>query len=120
MNTPRITDTNSANDSRGRAFGLEGNDFMYVLVAFVVGLGIYLVFSFVLRTGMGVALLFAFPIPAVTAAWVVLLRHNKPDGYAEDCFDDLVNGEGWSLVARSQPNNLAQGRPQPAGKTGHE
>jgi hypothetical protein len=33
---------------------------------------------------------------------VLLLRHNKPEGYAEDFFDDLVNGEGWSLAQNAQ------------------
>lgn len=103
MSELRITDTNSANDSRGRAFGLEGNDFIYVLIAFIVALALYLVFSFVLRVGMAVALLFSVPVFLATAAWVLLFRHNKPDGYAEDFFDDLVNGEGWSLMAQSQP-----------------
>jgi len=103
MSELRITDTNSANDSRGRAFGLEGNDFIYVLIAFVVALALYLVFSFVLCVGMAVALLFSAPVFLATAVWVLLFRHNKPDGYAEDFFDDLVNGEGWSLIVQSQP-----------------
>jgi len=84
MNELRITDTNSANDSKGRAFGLEGNDFIFVLVAFVIALALYLVFAFVLRVGMAVALLFSLPVFLATLAWVVLLRHNKPEGYAED------------------------------------
>lgn len=103
MSELRITDTNSANDSRGRAFGLEGNDFIYVLVAFVVALALYLVFAFVLRVGMGLALLFSAPVFVATAAWVLLFRHNKPEGYAEDFFDDLVNGEGWSPAPQANP-----------------
>jgi predicted anti-sigma-YlaC factor YlaD len=102
MSELRITDTNSANNSRGRAFGLEGNDFIYVLVAFVVALGLYLVFAFVLRVGMAVALLFSLPVLLIVSAWVLCLRHNKPDGYAEDVFDDWVNGDGWSLAERGQ------------------
>lgn len=103
MSELRITDTNSVNDSKGRAFGLEGNDFIYVLVAFVVALGLYIVFSFVLRVAMIVALLFSCPLLIAVVAWVLLLRHNKPNGYAEDVFDDLVNGEGWTLALCGQP-----------------
>lgn len=103
MSELRITDTNSANDSRGRAFGLEGNDFLYVLIAFVASLALYLVFAFVLGVGMVAALVFSLPVFLAVAVWVLLFRHNKPDGYAEDWFDDLVNGEGWSLPAHSQP-----------------
>jgi hypothetical protein len=103
MSELRITDTNSANDSRGRAFGLEGNDFIYVLIAFVVTLALYLVFAFVLRVGMAAALVFSLPVFLGTAAWVLFFRHNRPDGFAEDWFDDVVNGEGWSFAAHTQP-----------------
>lgn len=99
----RFTDTNSANDSRGRAFGLEGNDFVFVLIAFVAALALYLVFAFVLRTSHAIALLFALPGLVVTVAWVLLLRRGKPDGYAADWFDQRANGEGWSFVASAQP-----------------
>ncbi len=103
MSDLRITDTNSVNDSRGRAFGLEGNDFIYVLVAFVAALALYLAFAFVLRVGMVLALMFSLPVLLTALCWVLLLRHNKPNGYAEDVFDDIVNGEGWTFLAGSQP-----------------
>src|SRR5262245_51854442 len=110
MSELRITDTNSANDSKGRAFGFEGNDFIYVLVAFVAALGLYLVFAFVLHAGLAVALVFSLPIFVGVLAWVLLLRHHKPEGYAEDVFDDLVNGEGWSLTVAATPGQRPTGK----------
>ena len=107
MHELRITDTNSANDSKGRAFGLEGNDFLYVLIAFVVALGLYLVLTALLRVGLGVAFVFTGPIVAVPLAWVVLLRHNKPAGYAADWFDQRISGEGFSFAPRAQPSRPA-------------
>jgi hypothetical protein len=112
MSELRITDTNSANDSKGRAFGLEGNDFIYVLVALVAAFALYLILNAALHMRMGFALTLSLPVLVVPLAWVLLLRHNKPDGYAEDFFDDLVNGEGWSLATRVQP--------APPGKERHE
>ena len=103
MDGLRITDSNSANDSRGRAFGLEGNDFVYVLIAFVVALGLYLLLTVLLKCGKLASLAFVLPFLLAPLAWVVLLRHNKPGGYAEDWFDQKFNGEGWSFVARGQP-----------------
>ena len=105
----RITDTNSANDSRGRAFGLEGNDFIYVLVAFVFAMGLYVVCTTILRIRVLPAVLLSLPLLVVPAAWVLLLRHNKPAGYAEDWFDHVVNREGWSLapVAHLKSTNSA-------------
>lgn len=103
MDGLRITDTNSSNDSKGRAFGLEGNDFIYVLVAFVVSLGLYLLLTVAVHSGKLVSLAFVSPFLLVPLGWVLLLRHNKPEGYAEDWFDEKFNGEGWSFVAQVQP-----------------
>jgi hypothetical protein len=104
MDGLRITDSNSANDSRGRAFGLEGNDFIYVLVALVVALGLYLLLTVLLRFGKLGSLAFVLPFFVAPLGWVVLLRHKKPEGYAEDWFDQKFNGEGWSFVVQAQPH----------------
>jgi hypothetical protein len=74
-----------------------------VLIAFVVSLALYLLFAFVLRVGIFAALVLSLPAFLGVTAWVLFFRHNRPDGFAEDWFDDLVNGEGWSLAARTQP-----------------
>ena len=101
MHELRITDTNGANDSKGRAFGLEGNDFIYVLIALVAAIGFYLGLTALLHMDYTLALLLALPIVAVPLAWVLLLRHNKPEGYAEDWIDQQINGEGFSLTVSS-------------------
>ena len=62
MSDLRITDTNSANDSKGRAFGLEGNDFIYVLIGLVGALGLYLVLNVLLHVQLLVAVLLALPL----------------------------------------------------------
>ena len=98
----RISDTNSANDAKGRAFGLEGNDFIYVLVAVVAAMALYLVCTVILRLPVAGALVLALPVLLIPTAWVLLLRHNKPAGYAEDWFEHLVNREGWSFAPRAQ------------------
>ncbi len=103
MSELRITDTNSANDSKGRAFGLEGNDFIYVLAALVVALGLYLLLNVLFGIGKMTALAFVLPFLLGPLAWVLLLRHNKPEGYAKDWFDQKFNGEGWSFVVQTQP-----------------
>lgn len=110
MSELRITDTNSANDSKGRAFGLEGNDFLYVLVGFVAALGLYLLLNVLLRVHPGVALTLALPLLLGPLAWVLLLRHNKPEGHAGDWWDQRVNGEGWSYAPFAQPK-LRKGKP---------
>lgn len=96
MDGLRITDTNSANDSKGRALGFEGDDFLYVLAGFVAALAVFLVLTVILGFGQVAAFLFAVPLLAGPLAWVLLLRHNKPAGFAQDWFEQTFNGEGWS------------------------
>lgn len=102
----RITDTNSANDSKGRAFGLEGNNFLYILIAFVAALGGYLVLNVFFRVGMLVSSILTLPVLLLPTGWVLLLRHNKPEGYAGDLFDSLTNREGWSFAPRAQSSHV--------------
>lgn len=105
MNELRITDTNSANDSKGCAFGMEGNNFLYVLIAFVVALGFYILINVVFHVPLIGALAIALPIFILPTAWVLLLRHNKPEGYASDLIDSFLNKEGWSYSSKSQPDS---------------
>ena len=100
----RVTDTNSANDSKGRALGLEGNDFLFVIGAIVASLAIYLVMNYVLGAGMTIALIVAIPVFLGPVTWVLILRRNKPEGYAEDFFDQVFNREGWSFAPHAQPS----------------
>lgn len=110
MNELRITDTNSVNDSKGRAFGLEGNDFLYVIGGIVGALACFLLLHVLFGAGAMTALLFAAPILLLPTAWVLLLRHNKPEGYAEDLFDHLVNREGWTYAPGTQSARLPGGK----------
>ena len=110
MDALRITDTNSANDSRGRAFGLEGNDFVYVLIGFVVALGLFLLLTVLFGAGRFVALVLTLPFLLGPLGWIVLLRHNKAEGYAEDWFDQPFNGAGFGQALHSQPAPVVRSR----------
>lgn len=96
MQELRMTDTNSANDQRGRALGFDGNDFIYVLVAFVLALGAYLVLAFLLQAGQVVSVGLSSPLFGVTLVWLWFFRRGKPEGYAEDLIEQWMQPEGWS------------------------
>jgi len=104
MSELRITDTNSANDSKGRAFGFEGNDFIPVVVGIVAAIGVFLmlyaVFSAALLMSAVISALFAI----VPTAWALMFKRGRPDGYAEDYFDELLNPEGFTYAAGNQPS----------------
>jgi hypothetical protein len=103
---PRITDTNSVNDSKGRALGLDGNDFLYVVVGIIAGIGMFLALYFVGAVSLHVSAFISACIVAAPTAWVLMFRRNKPEGYAEDFFDDWLNREGWSFAPGNQPSPL--------------
>ncbi|OAM90012.1 hypothetical protein OH491_19155 [Termitidicoccus mucosus] len=98
----RITDTNSANDSKGRALGFEGNDFLYIVGGIVGAIGIFLLLYAMFHAGLPTASACALPILVLPTAWVMLFRRNRPDGYAEDFFDHVLNREGFACASDAQ------------------
>jgi hypothetical protein len=98
----RITDTNSANDSKGRALGFEGNDFLYVVIGIVAAIGIFLLLYGMFHASLAAAGGIAIPVFVIPTAWVMLFRRGKPDGYAEDFFDHLFNREGFCFSPDNQ------------------
>ena len=98
----RITDTNSANDSKGSALGFEGNDFLYIVGGIVGAIGIFLLLYGMFHSSLAAAGGIAALVFIIPTAWVVLFRRGKPDGYAEDFFDHLLNREGFSFSPDNQ------------------
>jgi hypothetical protein len=94
----RITDTNSANDSKGRALGFEGNDFLYIVVGIIGAIGLFLLLYALLAVAPASAILLSAPVFIISLLWVLVFRHNKPEGYAEDFFDYALNREGFEFV----------------------
>ena len=80
----RHTDTNAADDSRGRAFGLDGNLYLPVVIAVVGSLGIGAALANLLHVGWVVAGVVASLPLAVTVFWAIGLKHGKPSGYDRD------------------------------------
>jgi len=98
----RITDTNSANDSKGRALGFEGNDFLFVVGGIVGAIGVFLLLYGMFHASLAAAICVTVPIFALPTAWVILFRRGKADGYAEDFFDHLLNREGFAFAPDNQ------------------
>ncbi len=92
MSDLRFTDTNAADDSGGRVFGLDGNLYLPVVIAAVGAVGIFFLLGYLFQAGWfaaGVA--GALPL-TLTIGWVGLLRHGKPAGYDRDKLEDLIGG----------------------------
>lgn len=89
----RHTDTNAADDSRGRAFGLDGNLYLPVVIAVVGSLGLGAVLGVLLRVGWMIAGTVASLPLAATVFWAVGLKHGKPAGYDRDWIEQKL-GQG--------------------------
>lgn len=92
----RFSDTNSADDSGGRTWGLDGGLFWLVIggvftaVATLLLLFSGLKFSFSASLGAAVVPL------ALTLFYVFAFKQGKPPGYDTDLLDLWVNGPGFA------------------------
>ena len=91
----RFTETNSADDSAGKTWGLEGNLFWFVAGgAFAAVMTLLLLFS-VWRWSLLNAAVPA-PIPlTLSLLYALALRQGKPAGYDTDLFELWLKGSGF-------------------------
>ena len=101
----RLTETNSAEDSSGRTWGLEGNLFWHVTAGvFVAVLTLLICFS-VLRWTFGTSAVVAAIPFTLSLVYVFGFRKGKPPGYDRDLFDGWLNGAGFRRETQHQPEH---------------
>ena len=81
----RFTETNSADDSQGKTWGLDGNLFWFVAGgSFVSVITLLLLFSALRMSFLMASVVAAVPF-TLTLAYVFGFRQGKPPGYDVDC-----------------------------------
>ncbi|MDR1281853.1 MAG: hypothetical protein LBK99_13670 [Opitutaceae bacterium] len=104
MNELHFTDTNSADDSSGRVFGLDGNLYLPVVLGVIGSLGLVAVLGLLVGTGWFIAgVAGAVPLAAILG-WALLLKHNKPAGYDRDRIEQWLGGAHFTLNPAEQQN----------------
>lgn len=98
METLRHTETNAADDSSGRAFGLDGNLYLPVLLALVAALGLFSILVLVLGVPHTVAALVTGAPFAVVVAWAIFLKQGRPAGYDRDIVEYWLIGGNFTRV----------------------
>lgn len=102
MHELRHTDTNAADDSAGRAFGLEGNLYLPVVLTFFGALGLFALLTVLFHaSALASGLLVALPLGAVLA-WVLCLRQGKPAGHDRDWLEDRLGGANFTRIEAEQ------------------
>ncbi len=101
----RLTETNSAEDSSGRTWGLEGNLFWHVTGGvFAAVLTLLLCFS-ALRWSFTASAAFAAVPLGLSLLYVFGLRQGKPPGYDRDLLDGWLHGAGFGPDPLQQPEH---------------
>lgn len=96
MNELRFTETNSADDSAGKTWGLEGSLFWF-LTGGVFAAVIVLLVLFSMRHWTFVASLGAAAVPLVVSMLYVFgFRQGKSAGYDRDLFELSLHGPGFA------------------------
>ena len=91
-----FTDTNNADDSDGRTWGLEGNLFWFLVGGLFVSVMLLLVFYSMWRWSFVQSLLTAGIPLLLSLLYVFGIRHGRPPGYDRDLVDLWLNGRGFA------------------------
>jgi Flp pilus assembly protein TadB len=105
MNSLRFTETNSADDSQGRTWGLEGNLFWYLAGSGFASVITLLVIFSVMKLSLLVSVIVAVIPLILTLTYVFAFRQGKPAGYDRDCLDLWINGAGFGPEPQRQPKH---------------
>jgi hypothetical protein len=110
-NELRFTETNSADDSAGKTWGLEGNLFWFVAGgAFAAVITLLLLFSVWRWTLLSAAVPALIPL-GLALLYALALRQGKPPGHDIDLFELWLKGPGFGpespreTTARSSSSN---------------
>lgn len=102
MTELRHSDTNAADDSSGRAFGLEGNLYLPVLLAVIGALVLFAILGVLLRINyVAAGGVVAVPLAAVLG-WVLFLKQGKPAGYDRDLIEHWLGGGNFTRAPAEQ------------------
>lgn len=98
-----VVDTNSADDSKGVAFKLEGNLYLPVIFSALVSVGLLTMLIWGQVFSIPEAFLIA-SLPFATTLFIVLTFFNgKNPHYASDLFESLTTDKSFVRRSRSQP-----------------
>lgn len=95
-NVLRLSDTNSASDSGGRTWGLEGNLIWWLIGGVGGGIVVFFMLVVALDTALLPSIGLALVPVGLALSYIFLLRHGKPPGYDRDFVETLTQGRGFA------------------------
>lgn len=97
------TDTNSANDSKGWAFGLEENLFIPIVIGAFVGAVVTTACLMLQLMDVVMSIAWGCLFPGLALLYVMTLRHNRPPNFDRDLFEEVLTSEDGSDRPFVQP-----------------
>ncbi|MCX8511263.1 MAG: hypothetical protein ORN83_05845 [Chthoniobacteraceae bacterium] len=97
----RLSDTNSANDSSGKTWGLDGGLFWVMVAGGSFSVAVLLVLFSALHSGLTISIVVSLAPITVSLTYVFGFRQGKPAGYDIDLLDTCLNGSG--LTPKTPP-----------------
>jgi hypothetical protein len=91
----RFTETNSADDSAGKTWGLEGNLFWYLVGGSFASVTTLLLLFSVWHWSLLAALVPAAVPIALTLLYILAFRQGRPPGFDTDLFELWLKGPGF-------------------------
>jgi hypothetical protein len=98
----RFTDTNSADDSKGKTWGLDGNLFWYLIGGSFGSVVLMLLLFSAYRMSFAAAVAVAIVPLALTLIYIFGFRQGKPPCYDVDCLEYWLFGKGFSPEVQSK------------------
>lgn len=98
----RYTETNAADDSSGRAFGLEGNLYMPLVLGLVASIGLTGMLVLIGKLSLPLAVLVGGIPLGATFGWIIGLRRGRPAGFDRDWLDYLLGGGYFSRGSQEE------------------
>jgi hypothetical protein len=98
----RFTDTNSADDSKGRTWGLDGNLFWYLAGGAFVSVVLMLVLFSMYKVAFMTSVMMAGIPLVLCATYVFGFRQGRPPRYDLDCLECWLHGKGFGAETHPQ------------------
>lgn len=98
----RFTDTNSADDSKGKTWGLDGNLFWYLIGGSFGSVVLMLLLFSAYHMSFAAATAVAIVPLALTLIYIFAFRQGKPPCYDVDCLEYWLFGKGFSAETQSK------------------
>jgi hypothetical protein len=104
MSPDASTETNSADESKGHTYGLDGDLFVVAVCTLFASLTIFTVLFTVYGWGWFPSFILVGLPAGLVYGWIFCLKQGRPRGYDIDWFEQLTLGTSWGFNPQGQPS----------------